>query len=131
LSLGDRLREARLDKSLKQVDVKIKTGINNKTLSNYENNVSSPDPDTLKVLAELYDVTTDQIIYGKNKNALLNVPVDVVDKKPKDLIKFLEQSEVMFDGEIYKLDEEGRAKVRAALEFAFWDAKRQNKRKKD
>ncbi|MFC2314293.1 MAG: helix-turn-helix domain-containing protein [Selenomonas massiliensis] len=48
-----------------------------------------------------------------------------------DLAKFLNKSEVMFDGDTYNLSEEDQQKLRNALEFVFWDAKRQNKRKKD
>ena len=48
-----------------------------------------------------------------------------------DLAKFLNKTEVMFDGDIYNLSEEDQQKLRNALEFVFWDAKRQNKRKKD
>ena len=48
-----------------------------------------------------------------------------------DLAKFLNKTEVMFDGDTYNLSEEDQQKLRSALEFVFWDAKRQNKRKKD
>ena len=48
-----------------------------------------------------------------------------------DLAKFLNKTEVMFDGDTYNLSEEDRQKLRNALEFVFWDAKRQNKRTKD
>jgi transcriptional regulator with XRE-family HTH domain len=66
LQLGNRLRQAREEASLSQIQVKERTRINNKTLSNYENNVSSPDPFTLQLLADLYGVTTDWIISGKH-----------------------------------------------------------------
>ena len=48
-----------------------------------------------------------------------------------DLAKFLNKAEVMFDVDTYNLSEEDQQKLRNALEFVFWDAKRQNKRKKD
>ena len=50
---------------------------------------------------------------------------------PPDLTKFLEKSEVMFDGNTYQLNDADREKIRTALRLAFWDAKKQNKRKKD
>ena len=65
MKLGDRLRQVREVSKLSQIQVKERTGINNKTLSNYENNVSSPDPYTLKILADLYVVTTDWLICGQ------------------------------------------------------------------
>jgi transcriptional regulator with XRE-family HTH domain len=57
--LGDRLREARERRKLKQIDVKNRTNINNKTLSRYESGGSEPDYETLKLLAELYEVSID------------------------------------------------------------------------
>lgn len=47
---------------------------------------------------------------------------------PKDLKKFLEQHEIMFDG--IPLTNDDKEKVRAALKVVFWDAKEQNQRKK-
>lgn len=63
--IGERLRAARERKNLKQTQVKDKTGINNKTLSGYENGVSEPDFDSLKILAECYDVSLDYLLYAK------------------------------------------------------------------
>lgn len=45
----------------------------------------------------------------------------------KELLNFLNQSDIMFDG--VPLTEDDKEKVRKALELAFWDAKNQNKRK--
>lgn len=63
--IGERLRAARERKNLKQTQVKERTGINNKTLSGYENGVSEPDFDSLKILAECYDVSLDYILMAK------------------------------------------------------------------
>lgn len=60
--LAIRLKKARIQAGLKQVDVSRKTGINNKTLSGYENEVSEPDAETLRKLAELYDVSVDWLL---------------------------------------------------------------------
>lgn len=48
--------------------------------------------------------------------------------KPKDILNFLNESSVMFDGVL--LTEEDKEKVRKALELGFWDTKQQNKREK-
>ena len=63
-TLGERLRRARDRKGYTQVYVKSKTGINNKTLSGYENNVSEPDLQSIKLLADIYEVTIDWL-YGR------------------------------------------------------------------
>jgi len=62
MSLGERLRLAREKKELTQIAVFKKIGIHNKTLSGYENSVASPDPESLKDLALLYDVSSDYLL---------------------------------------------------------------------
>ena len=55
-------------------------------------------------------------------------PEEHKEKKPKDLQKFLDQQEIMFDG--VPLTDDDKEKIRKALEIIFWDAKQKNKRKK-
>ena len=84
MKLGDRLRQAREVSKLSQIQVKERTGINNKTLSNYENNVSSPDPYTLKVLANLYAITTDWLICGQEPMSY-KIPTAIFSISDEDL----------------------------------------------
>lgn len=51
-------------------------------------------------------------------------------KDDKALHKFLNEAEVLFDGNTYKLTADDRKQIEEALEMAFWDAKERNKRKK-
>ena len=60
--VSDRLRTARTQKALSQMDVMRLTQINNKTLSGYENAVSEPDYASLVSLANIYGVTTDYLL---------------------------------------------------------------------
>lgn len=79
---ANRLKEARTKANLTQVQVKQHTGINNKTLSGYENGVSEPDYDTLKVLCDLYDVSTDWVLGNTNNpnSSLTDAERDAVNK---------------------------------------------------
>ncbi|HEX2947385.1 MAG TPA: helix-turn-helix transcriptional regulator [Clostridia bacterium] len=65
-TLGENLRYARELKNLTQKEVSKKTGIHNKTISNYENDVSSPDPYTLKTFAEIYETSVDYLLGRPN-----------------------------------------------------------------
>ncbi|MGE5613597.1 MAG: helix-turn-helix domain-containing protein [Bacillota bacterium] len=76
-TLGDNLRNAREEKNLTQVEVSRKTGIHNKTISNYENNVSSPDPDTLKLFADIYETSVDYLL---GRTPLKNAKVTGTDR---------------------------------------------------
>ena len=67
--LGDRLRDLRESRNLKQTDVANALGISNKILSSYERNISMPTIDNLKNLCEYYNISADyllQIDVGKN-----------------------------------------------------------------
>ncbi len=68
LLLGDRLREARKNKGLKQTEVCKELGIINARLSSYERGTRKPDHMVLTQLAELYGVTVDYLITGKVSN---------------------------------------------------------------
>ena len=62
MDLGTHLRNARNECELTQRDVEKYTHISYKTLSNWENNVSRPNPDDLKTLSNLYGLSIDQLV---------------------------------------------------------------------
>lgn len=66
MTLGERLREARAYQDMTQTEVSKKTGINNKTLSNWENDVSRPSPDDIINLSKVYGVNIDYILGATN-----------------------------------------------------------------
>jgi len=84
-----------------------------------------PSADIIKKLAtKAYNgITAEQF---QEAAGYLDFTKSQEEKKPKDLQKFLDQQEIMFDG--VPLTEDDKAKVRKALEIVFWDAKAQNKK---
>ncbi|SCW43794.1 Transcriptional regulator, contains XRE-family HTH domain [Paenibacillus tianmuensis] len=90
-TVSERLRYARERINFKQKDVSERTGINNKTLSRYENGGSEPDINTLRILADLYEVSLDWILTGKD-------PVTTNTSNEVDLESILAQKKVMFRG---------------------------------
>ena len=119
--LGDNIRNCRELMNLSQSEAADKLGINRVNYNRYENNEREPDNEMLIKIADFFGVTVDHLL-GRKKNLEQNTP--------KDLAKFLENTEVMFDGEVHHLDEEDKQKLKNALEFVFWQAKEKNKRKK-
>ncbi|BBH19696.1 HTH-type transcriptional regulator Xre [Paenibacillus baekrokdamisoli] len=65
MTMGDRLRELRLRKSLSQEDVAKQIGITRSAYSHYEINNRQPVYETLKKLAVLFQVSLDYIIGGE------------------------------------------------------------------
>ena len=114
--LGERLRISRDAKGVTQIQTSKDIKINNKTLSGYERNVSEPDFDTIKVLAEYYDVSLDYLmgksniknpynqVPGRQARRLLDKEITALDlpnvfKTPEEAIKFiLEQNVIMSFG---------------------------------
>ena len=72
MSLGEKLKQARKQRKLTQPDVEKLTGINYKTLSNWETDFYRPNVDELKKLALLYNVSIDFLMEMpyNNKNKL-------------------------------------------------------------
>lgn len=111
-SIGERLRQCREKKELSQVQVKELTGINNKTLSGYENNISTPDPETFKLLANLYGVSIDYLMGRENPKHHAELgEKDSLAKQAEDIIKIDPDLFVQMCRATY-LPEEDRKKIR-------------------
>lgn len=58
----NRIRSLREDRDLRQTDVALATGIDQKTLSNYETGKTNPDSDILIRLADFFGVSIDYLV---------------------------------------------------------------------
>lgn len=63
----NRIRGLREDSDLRQIDVAKATGIDQKTLSNYETGKTNPDSYALIKLADFFGVTIDYLV-GRSDN---------------------------------------------------------------
>lgn len=131
-TLGDRLRLARQKAGLKQMQVKERTRIHNKTLSGYENGVSEPDLSTLTILADLYGVSLQWLSTGQ-----IDIKVNgkiVNSKEELDIAKRLKQFEadlensdgLAFDGE--PMSDEAKESLLESMELLFRQTQRINKK---
>lgn len=62
----NRIRELREDRDLRQLDVSIATGIDQRTLSNYETEKTFPDSYAIIKLADFFDVSADYLLGRSN-----------------------------------------------------------------
>ena len=127
--ISQRIKELRLENKLTQKELSDFLGLTPKMISFYELGQRVPPSDIILKLADKFKVSTDYL-WG-NETPAAEKPAAPSKRDMNDLAKFLNKTEVMFDGDTYNLSEEDQQKLRNALEFVFWDAKRQNKRKKD
>lgn len=116
------LKKLREGKGLTQSELGKALDISPSAIGMYEQGRRVPDVPTLKKMSAFFGVSIDYLL----ENASHSVPP----KMPKDLNKFLQQSEIIFDGDTYNLTEDERDMVMKSLEVAFYAAKQANKRKK-
>lgn len=116
------LKKYRKNNGYTQKQLAEAVGVTQQAVAKWETDKASPDPEMLQKISSILNVTVDSLLDG-------STPKDK-SKMPKDLNKFLQQSEIIFDGDTYNLTDEERELVIKSLEVAFSAAKRANKRKK-
>lgn len=79
MTMGDRLKELRRERSLSQEIVAQSIGITRSAYSHYEINNRQPVYETLIKLASFFEVTTDFIIDGDNRGAEPQVAEDTAE----------------------------------------------------
>lgn len=90
LKIGGKLKVLRESQGMTQVQIYKKTGINNKTLSGYENNVSQPDLATLKLLSQVYGVSVDYLLNECNLDDETPYKVDPAERNLLRLFRKLD-----------------------------------------
>nr|WP_255711408.1 helix-turn-helix transcriptional regulator [Pelosinus baikalensis] len=120
--ISTRLVQLRKEKNLTQQQLTDILNISRNTYAQYETGRREPDFNTALIFAKFFGVTIDNLLGNNIESPNLS------QKQPTDLIRFLDESEVLFDGVL--LTKEDKAKIKAALEIIFWDTKQEKKRKK-
>ena len=69
MSILNRIRDLREDKDLTQSDVAKSTGIDQKTLSNYETGKTNPDSYVIIKLADFFDVSADYLLGRESEDS--------------------------------------------------------------
>lgn len=125
LSFGDRLKRARKEKKLTQEEVAKRLGIDDTTISKYENDKSEPDNKTLNDLAGLYEVSVDYLL-GRTDDPKLVTNEDEDNRHPAEiLLEYVNQGltneeikkRMDFVVDIFKLSNE---EVDSFMDFVRW-----------
>ncbi|WP_433748331.1 helix-turn-helix domain-containing protein [Paenibacillus amylolyticus] len=78
--LGSKLKKARENKRLTQQEVANKLGVSNGAISGYERSYRDPDTETLKKLADLYEVSLDWLNGRDEKEGEYTLPEEIISK---------------------------------------------------
>ena len=104
----NRIRDLREDRDLRQIDVANATGIDQKTLSNYETGKTNPDSFAIIALANFFNVSTDYLLGEtssniKDKESILKA-LEKIEKEIKDIKRHIQihyQSSPIIIGDRY------------------------------
>jgi transcriptional regulator with XRE-family HTH domain len=137
MSLGGNIRKIRKSKDFSIMKIKEMTGLSKSTISDLENDKSSPTADTLQKLASALDVSVDEFFkeeVGFIDTLELNIPKEYTDKykvTSRDKKQYLEHlkkiNESFFMND--EVDEEDKKAILDTMNEIFWKAKTLNKRK--
>ena len=106
------------------------TGITQSTFSEWKKGTYTPKLDKLNKIASYFDIPVEYFTESESISPVPDSNKQHLTKKDLvDLNKYLNNTEIMFDGELHQLDDDDREKLRHVLEFVFWQAKEKNKRK--
>lgn len=92
MSMGDRLRQLRLERHLSQEEVARQVGITRSAYSHYEINNRHPVYETLIKLAHYFNVSLDYIIGGSGA-AHLDPPSETQEHRILELFKSMDQEQ--------------------------------------
>ena len=89
MKIGDKLKNARLKKSMTQEEVAEKLFVSRQSISNWENNKTYPDIGNVIALSDLYEISLDELLKeSDNFMKHLEESTDIV-KSNKKLILFI------------------------------------------
>lgn len=120
--IGKNTRMIMDSKGLKVKYLAEKVGVSKVHLSYILNDKRTPSMELVSKIADELDVSVSELFEG--------VAMEGVEEESKqDLADFLKRSEIVFDGESYKLDEKDKEEIFQALEYAFWKSKKKAHKK--
>ncbi|CAB1242374.1 Transcriptional regulator [Clostridiaceae bacterium BL-3] len=134
---GEKLKKLRTDKNMTQQELAKILKISSSTIGMYEQNRRSPDIETLKKIAQHFNVSVDYLLDNtdtRESEIEINIPKEYTDKykvTSRDKKQYLEHmkkaNEAFFMND--EFDEEDKKEILDTMSEIFWKAKAMNKRK--
>ncbi len=86
-TLGKRIAALRREKALTQEELAEKLGVSPQAISKWENDQTCPDISLLPLLANLFDITVDELLTGNKENGVAVRMLSKGERKPiEDLV---------------------------------------------
>lgn len=117
MKLGQIIQQLREESGMLQSDLARQLGLGRTTISNYENNYSYPDLDTLVSISKLFHVSTDYLL-GIND---VRYPLDTVKEKEVRILHYYRrlssENKDYIAGEMVKLYREQEEEAHSSKNF--------------
>lgn len=128
MEFGERLQELRKQKKITRDELAKALKLSYSAIAKYETNVRKPDQDTLKKIADFFDVTVDYLLGRSNHRKLTKKDEKDIEKIIEETKQKIENTEgLMLDGEI--LGPEDIDSIINAMRVGLEMAKIKNKEK--
>lgn len=119
-SLGQRIKYLREKHNISQIEFSKKIGVSNAVLSRYESGDRKPDYETLQLIADFFEVSTDYLLGRIDKSTLTQQEKDEVEFQA-----FSNDPELnVFYKELPESDEEAVRRLREIWEIIKQDYKK-------
>ena len=122
---GDRLRELRNNKELTQEQLAAELKIAKRTIINYETGRSYPTKDILSRIESFFNVRTD-LLMDEQDEFVANAQAQGGYRGKRGAEQLVKEVSGLFAGG--ELSEKDKDAVMQALQDAYWDAKKENKK---
>lgn len=128
MDFGERLQELRKEKGISREELARALQVSYSAIAKYETNVRKPDQETLKKIADFFDVTVDYLLGRSNHRQLTRKDERDIEKIIEETRQRIENTEgLMLDGEI--LSQEDVDAIISAMRVGLEMAKLRNKEK--
>lgn len=114
MTLGQRIKELRQQKHISQEKLGNILHVSKVSISGYENDTREPSTESIKAIANYFNVTTDYLL------GVHQTPIWANKKDSNDLAAFLTQNEGSMTYEGDNLTDDEKAQLRVAMETIFW-----------
>ena len=91
MNIGERIKQARLEKGLDQLALCEQLSIDQSTLSNYENGRRIPKPDMIVKMADIFGVSTDYLLGKTDLRNYNDYKATITDKDERNIQRELEK----------------------------------------
>ncbi|MBQ9064751.1 MAG: helix-turn-helix transcriptional regulator [Blautia sp.] len=126
MEFGEKIRNARMAKGLSQNGLAKETGISLRTIQNYELGVRMPKSrDTYTKLAQALDISED-VLLDTNASFVIRANEQYGSRGAKQAWDMVADIGSMWAGG--EMDEEDMDAIMQALQEAYWDAKKNNRK---